>query len=212
MRLFLCRHGNTFEDGQPTPWVGKTEDMPLTRKGMLQAKDMALFLKTQNINPAAVYAGSLTRLISHAAIICDQMELGKGPLRTSKLDELDYGLWAGLTSKEIRTLGLSDDLDQWETGAKWPVNSGWGESECGVISRIKSFLIELRKEYKPEDTVIAVTSNGLLRFFLRFCGEDFNRALESSQLKVKTGNYCILEYAEDKWHSAAWNKSPVVSK
>jgi hypothetical protein len=36
--LILARHGNTFDDGQQTVWVGAQIDLPLASKGREQAK------------------------------------------------------------------------------------------------------------------------------------------------------------------------------
>jgi probable phosphoglycerate mutase len=175
---------------------------------MEQAKATARALHIQEIRPAAVYAGTLSRLTGYAAILCDHLDLAKGPIRTCLLDEVNYGVWGGLTSEQIQDLGLAADLKGWENEGIWPQKSGWEESEVEALIRVKTFLRRIQEQHPQEATLLAITSNGLIRLFLRFCGDEYQTALKAGKLKVKTGNYCVLEQADGKWRSAAWNQDP----
>jgi broad specificity phosphatase PhoE len=61
MQLILARHGNTFESNETPTWVGAQNDLPLTAAGLKQAKNLALYIKNNNIKLDAVYCGPLRR-------------------------------------------------------------------------------------------------------------------------------------------------------
>lgn len=208
IRLILVRHGNTFEAHEKPTQVGSRTDLPLTEKGRSQAEQMALFFESKKIRPAAIYRGPLKRQIETARIIGqffrtdDQLE----PI----LSEIDYGPWEGLTSEEI--------------GAKWPQayadwteEARWAETVFGgkpPLKAIELWLIHLRKTYMPGDTVIAISSNGLIRFFYSFLKTEWERLVQNRQmekLKVKTGHFCDLLLFDDRLEVNSWNAAPKFS-
>ncbi|MCL4553141.1 MAG: histidine phosphatase family protein, partial [Candidatus Marsarchaeota archaeon] len=91
IRLFLLRHGNTFETGQTPVQIGAKTDLPLTNKGREQAAAFAQFM-TQLPTPAAIYAGSLKRQIETAQIVAQALHAETLlHLNEEALTEIDYG-------------------------------------------------------------------------------------------------------------------------
>ena len=93
MKIFLCRHGETAWSlsGQHT---GHT-DLPLTEKGILQARDLAS--KLPKISWTAVYTSPLQR----AKASCENAGFSQQMIVEPKAVEWDYGDYEGLTSIEI---------------------------------------------------------------------------------------------------------------
>jgi len=210
VRLFLVRHGNTFAEGETPRQVGKKTDLPLTEKGEQQARRMGLWLCKTGILPEKIFAGCLQRQQKAAQIIAGQLE--PPPLvRTGDdaLDELDYGAWEGLTSAEIEAQ-WPNQYRQWNESALWPADI-FGGSCANRLLLIEEWLQDLRRDCRPGETVVAVSSNGIIRFFCTFVPGMFERISAERQmktLKVGTGNYCEMQILPDCLSVVSWNQVP----
>ncbi len=205
IRLILIRHGNTFETGQTPTQIGSRTDLPLTEKGRSQAERMARFLETENLLPSAIYRGPLKRQIETARIIGAKFRLED--MSEPVLTEIDYGPWEGLASEEIGK--------KWPRQyAEWTDESRWAEGIFGGNSPlldIEKWVSYLKKTHRPGETILGVTSNGLIRFFYALLKEQWNQLVQNRQmetLKVKTGHYCELLLFEDRIEIKRWNGSP----
>lgn len=204
MLLILARHGNTFNKGEKTYRVGNSNDLPLVENGVAQAQTFAKVLLEKNIKPAAVYCGPLQRTRKFAEIIVSGLDLHEQPIVDERLNELNYGVWAGLDDEAIREkVGL--DFDGWEKYGKWPQNSKWPEVENEVVQQVRSFAKHLVEKYNPEDVVLAVSSSGKLRYFLKLIKNEFEDRIKSGNIKVGTGNACVIAYDRSKFELIAWN-------
>lgn len=209
MLLILARHGNTFNKGEKTYRVGSADDLPLVEKGLEQAQAFANALLEKSIKPVAVYCGPLQRTRKFAQIIIKSLEmeslgLPMDVIVDERLNELNYGDWAGLDDEQIRAK-FGAELDDWEKYGKWPEYSKWPETEEEVIGQVRSFVQDLAKTYKSQDTVVAVSSNGKLRYFLKLIENEFENRLKSGNVKVGTGNACVLKFNGTKPELVAWN-------
>jgi probable phosphoglycerate mutase len=207
MLLILARHGNTFEKGEKTYRVGNAQDLPLVEKGLEQAQAFASALIEKSINPVAIYCGPLQRTRTFAGIIASKLDISQEPIVDVRLDELNYGAWSGLADDKIKEK-FGSDLDNWEKHGKWPENSRWPESEKDVIHKVKSFVRELTIKYRSEDVVLAVTSNGKVRYFLKLIEHEFDNKLKTGTLKVGTGNACVVAHDGKQFEIVAWNINP----
>lgn len=182
MRLILARHGNTFEAGQTPIQVGARTDLSLTAEGKIQAQALANYVR--QLNPAAVFAGALKRQIEMA------QPLGVVQVEAA-LTEIDYGLWEGLTTEEIKA-GWPTEYTAWNLG-KWP-DGIFGNTYEWHRQRIDDWLRRLQKQY-AEKTVVGVTSNGIIRLF-------------HPGPKVKTGHFCELLVLTSSLEVKQWNAKP----
>ncbi len=189
IRLILARHGNTFEKGETPTQVGARSDLPLTAEGRKQAEALAGCL-----TPHVVYAGSLRRQIETA------MLFGKKHTLEPALTEIDYGLWEGLTTEEI-TDRWPEEYTQWTTKGIWQEGIFGGSLEEHQ-RKIANWLEFLRSTYKNGDTILGVTSNGIIRLFYPTTVENVE------QLKVKTGHFCELNLLDNSVEVVSWNTKP----
>ncbi|MFH1254705.1 MAG: histidine phosphatase family protein [bacterium] len=204
MLLILARHGNTFNKGEKIYRVGNANDLPLVEKGLEQAQTFAKVLLEKNIKPVAVYCGPLQRTRKFAEIIVSGLDLHESPIVDERLNELNYGVWAGLDDEAIREK-VGADFDGWEKHGRWPQNSKWPETEKEVVHQVRSFAKSLAEKYNPEDVVIVVSSSGKLRYFLKLIENEFEDRIKSGNIKVGTGNACIVAYDRSKFELVAWN-------
>lgn len=208
MELILARHGNTFETGENPTWVGCNNDLPLTKEGIEQAKNLALFLKRTNVTLNAVYCGPLQRTLVYAKTIINELQINSQPIVDLRLNEIDYGKWSGLTSAQIQEQLGREELEAWEKYSKWPTESGWKSSEAIVTAEIKSFAEDLIKKYQSDAKILAISSNGRLRYFLKLISNEFETRVKNQNLKIATGNFCKINYNNNQWHLEFWNVKP----
>lgn len=108
MPLLLVRHGHTewSRDGR---YQGRT-DLPLISEGRRQARQLGQRLK--GLGVATVFTSPLRRAAETAAIVAETLGLDT-PTVDSRLAEIAYGQWEGLTQAEIR-LGWPEQLRRWK--------------------------------------------------------------------------------------------------
>lgn len=184
--------------------MGARTDLPLTAQGRKQAEAFAAYLKAQGIAPDAIYAGPLRRQAQSAEIIGGAFST-QPRLDQPALNEIDYGYWEGLTTEEL--------LQKWkEPYLEWTHEGKWADGIFGTNRRdhlelIGNWMIHLCLAYPPGSTLVAVTSNGLLRFFHPQWRE-IAAAKQMETLKVKTGHFCELHLFPDRTEIISWNTAP----
>lgn len=152
--LLLIRHGQT-------PWnaLGKIQgctDIPLEDAGRLQAQ---LLSEKLNGDFSAIYTSPLQRAQETAAILAGPSMLS--PIATDGLREINFGLWEGLTFKEVAAqypeayaLWKQDEFEA-------PLCGGDGSiKECSL--RAKDCILELVKKH-PGETIVGVSHGGLIK-------------------------------------------------
>lgn len=205
IEVLLVRHGNTFEAGEVPRQVGARSDLPLTQKGKEQAEAMASRLSATKICPKAIYAGELQRQRVAAEMIGHHLGVKHSPALT----EIDYGLWEGLTSEEIGCR-WPEDYARWTMQGVW-AESIFGTSLCDHMHHINQWIDDLRTEYAPGDTVVGVTSNGVMRLFYSLLTESWQHLSHTKQiekLKVNTGHFCRLHLSQSAIEVKDWNVKP----
>jgi len=208
--LILSRHGNTFGPGDRVFWVGAKNDLPLVEAGIAQAQNLADALVASGITLDAIYCAPLQRTRQYAEIV-KRSAHSKAPLIVEeRLNELDYGQWSGLNDEEIGKRFGTKDLENWNDSGIWPAQGGWGKSENDVIEETGSFAKELLDAYGKDASVLAVTSNGRLRMFLKLFPDIFADYSRRKMLKVATGKVCLfVEKDAGNLTLAAWNAEPM---
>jgi len=208
--LYLVRHGNTFESWETPRQIGCQTDLALTSSGKDQAKKVGAYFKKQNVLPAKIFAGKLKRQAESARLIASELNLNSNTVETLPLlDEIDYGVWEGLAPDEIKAEWPKEYAD-WTGRAEFDpmlVPENVGER----IAAIHSWIAALRGAFKPGSTVIAVTSNGVMRLFYSLLPkewEELKAKAKLDDLKVKTGNFSELKIDSKSVSVKRWNTSP----
>ncbi|MBX9771852.1 MAG: histidine phosphatase family protein [Candidatus Obscuribacterales bacterium] len=207
MRLILARHGNTFNPEDKVVWAGATNDLPLVKKGLEQANAAAAYLIAEKITPQAIYCSPLIRTKKFAEILVERLGLNYQPTIDKRLMEIDYGQWTGLSDQEIIDQFGVDQLKKWTEFSQWPEQGSWGNSEQSVTSDVQSFAKEMQTKH-ANDTIIAVSSNGRLRYFLTLITDEFEKRRQMKKVKVGTGRLCELISTNGKFQLNYWDRNP----
>jgi broad specificity phosphatase PhoE len=209
MLLLLARHGNTFEAGEKTVWVGARTDLPLTEKGREQAGALATGLDPIKSVIKRVISGPLKRTREHAAIAAGQLGLNASMGIDERLREIDYGAWEGRTSAEIKALGGGTELKFWNEQGQWPRSPSWTPSAEAIAGNVAKLAQELAQEIAGGNAALLITSNGILKFFLKLVPGAFDEMAAKGKLKVATGNCCALRCRERVWEVTFWDRNPL---
>lgn len=198
--LILCRHGNTFEDGQKVVMVGAKEDLPLTEKGRSQAAAVGEVFKRHALALQAIYTGPLkrTRESAHsiAAIAAQELQ----PIVEPRLTELEYGEWGGLSDNQIAARWGAQVLEDWHIRGIRPRAVTFTPSEDQLERDARAMLDDFAG---LQGLTLVVTSNGRLRQFGRVISNDTSRSW-----KVGTGRTCVIERSGGRWSIVGWDCTP----
>lgn len=198
--IIFVRHGNTFERNEQPRFVGSREDPPLTEKGRRQLEAVGSFVRDSELKPRLVYSGPRLRQKESAEIICRIINQGITATVDPLLEEIDYGLWEGLTQSEIASR-WPVEYKAWQESDIWP-ESIFGVSKKEFKNKIESWLNTARATDK---NIVVVTSNGVLRMV----HEIIKAGKISPSSKVKPGNICAISFLNGASEVLYWNREPV---
>jgi len=155
-RLILIRHGQVEERFEGR-FVGST-DAVLSAAGLRQAQDLAAWLAGKN--PGACFCSPLQRCTATARAAVAGLSLQ--PELDPDLREVDFGEWDGLSFPDIagRDAAAVDRWARFEPGFRFP----GGESIADFTRRIGA--AAERMAAAPQETVVAFTHGGVIRFML----------------------------------------------
>lgn len=186
--LFLIRHGET-EWTKERRFQGSS-DIPLTKRGMKQAKAVAECLKRYGID--RIYASPLGRARQTAAPIARLLR--KKINYDKRLRELGFGVWEGRTSREL----LSDKKSQY---AKWClgkiVTPKRGEKISDFRKRVRSFLSDVTRQRSSASAkkIAVVTHGGPVKIILFEALRLPFRSLWS--FRIETASISVLGIGKD---------------
>ncbi len=159
-RLLLIRHGET-------EWTARKRysgrgDVPLSDRGVLQARATAARVTRLAPAVAAVVSSPLSRCTATAEVIAQAV--GGAPVVTENdLIECDFGEWEGRTFAEVREQ-WPGELDAWLASPS--VAPPGGESFNAVTKRVRRAVAMLLKTY-PGETVVVVSHVSPVKIALR---------------------------------------------
>ena len=158
MKLILVRHGET-EWVRQSRYQGAT-DISLNRTGILQARAVGKIVKEEK--PSVIFSSELLRARQTAQEIAKQCR--KELKIDHRLNELSFGKWEGFYHAVIAKKFPKAARDWYS--AKWTSLPPGGESLKSLGKRINSFLSDLSKHYRKNETYVVVAHGGTIRMFL----------------------------------------------
>lgn len=188
MLLYLTRHGET-------EWnrIRKTQgirDIPLTDLGRIQAEALGQRLKELKTIDV-IYCSDLSRARETAEIIGDKLKLK--PIPNHFLREVSFGIWEGLSTKEIETR-YPGGLSRWRNDLSFSPKDG--ESLLSVQGRISSFIRMVEKEHEENYNNILVVSHAVTTkvLILNLMGIPLNLL---TRFKISQASLNLLNIEED---------------
>jgi probable phosphoglycerate mutase len=146
LTLYFCRHGET-EANVEKRFQGRTRDTPLTATGREQARTTARTLKAavQEVDVLAYLASPLPRACATMEIVLGELGLPERCYSTDpRLQEIDLGIWDGLTDAEARALDPA--MFEKRGNDKWDVRVPGGENYADVAARAESWIADLKAD------------------------------------------------------------------
>lgn len=183
-KIILIRHGET-EYNRKGRWQGWT-DMPLNKKGIQQAKQLAERFHNEIID--ALFASDLKRALQTAESLAKRLDIKTIP--TKKLRERNMGIFEGMDWKEAQEKHKSL-FKKFIDHRNETFKDHGGETIKEVNMRIKLFIKEIRKKHK--DKAVAIVTHGGTKFhILKLLAKEMPEDL-------KFGNTAITILKKDRW-------------
>lgn len=190
--LYLIRHGDTYFE--PQQRIKGRLDVPLSMQGRKQAESVAAYFT--GVRADGVYCSTLRRTQEGARLVA--CAVGKPVIVTPLLDEAGWGLWQGLSAKQV-------ERERAVTPAIWERYAPLGEHRRSMASRVGAFLNMVAIGRRGQ-TIIAVTHGGVIRTaVLSAIGLTvFDRTAFTAQ----TGTISLLKHDGECWSPVFLNCSP----
>lgn len=213
--LIIARHGNTFRPGETPTRVGAHTDLPLVEEE--RARGIGRYLRMKGLVPSRILAAPLQRTLNTARLAAEELGNPCPVQPDARFTEVDYGpdenktepevmarlgrVAAGdkadtLSAEELEALG-AEAIDLWNTRAIAP--SGWQVDVQSIISSWQ----QLAAEIAEGETLLCVSSNGVIRFAPHITG-DYAGFCAEHDIKVPTGGVCIFTCEDGTWHCSEW--------
>ena len=196
-KLYIIRHGNTFDAGDVVTRVGGRTDLRLSNSGKEQAKALGEHFAEKGITFDQMLAGPLVRTRETASLIASRLGQAITIEIEEGLREIDYGPDENQPEDTVVARVGQAALDLWEEEAI-PAED-WLVDVNGLID----FWLALFRYWQESETTLAVvTSNGIARFALKAA------EAKGQSLKLKTGSYGVLSLKDGKIDVEGWNIRP----
>ena len=196
-RLFIVRHGNTFDKGDTVTRVGGRTDLPLSASGRTQAEGLARHFATTRFTTAR--SGPLKRTRETARAILSVQPDAPELLTDLFLREIDYGPDENRPEEDVVARIGKPALEAWERDSVVP--PGWRVDPAAIIGNWQQTFAELRDQ--PGAHLI-VTSNGIARFALHAA----NAHRPDAKLGTAAWGEIVLDAEQARVE--AWNVRPPV--
>lgn len=197
-RLFVVRHGNTFDTGDTVTRVGARTDLPLSVSGRQQARQLAAHFAGTRFTAALCSPLSRTRQTARA--ILRERSDNSALLIAPFLTEIDYGPDENQPEEAVAAR-LGPALEAWDRDAVPP--PGWLVDPAALRAGWRALLARAAELPEAANALI-VTSNGIARFLPDVVDEgppDLDR-------KLKTGAWGELIVTPARSQLLTWNQRP----
>ena len=199
-KLVLLRHGQSQWnlENRFTGW----RDVPLTEKGIQEAKNAGLLIKKNNIIIDRVFSSVLERANKTAEIAITEAGINSliegenvNYTKNKKLNERDYGDLVGLNKAETSEKFGKEQVHIWRRSYEVPPPNG--ESLKDVVSRVSPYF---ENEIEPlimdnKNILIAAHGNSLRAILIKV---GLYKPEEISSIELPTGSPLCLEYENSR--------------
>ncbi len=183
MKLYLIRHGQTLWN-QEGKIQGKT-DIPLNEEGKKQAELLAKAMEQREVG--AVYSSPLKRAFETASCVAGRKGLPVIPLEG--LREVDFGLWEGMTWRDIEET-YYEDFVLWDKNPAEHTPTG-GERREDCTARCEKAMEQVLAETPKGKDAAIVAHGGILVFAALWLTR---QSQEKNEIIVKNASITTIEY------------------
>jgi probable phosphoglycerate mutase len=203
-RLYIVRHGNTFEAGESPRRIGARTDLPLAAAGLAQAEALGAHFAQRGIRFARALSSGLKRTDATAEAILRQQPHPLVLETADFLAEIDHGPDENQPEDAVLARIGRAALDLWDTETLPP--PGWDARAEWRQARWLQFAAEAVAGHR-DDAILLVTSNGAGRFALLAFG--LRPGGKTGSVKFRTGSYGLVEAGGGgKFRLLEWDRRP----
>lgn len=185
-RLFIVRHGNTFDAGDVVRRVGRRTDLALSVSGREQAAALGRYFAALTSRIDAIFAAPLRRTLETAEIIRSDINKDLPVERRADLSEIDYGPDENQPEDVVLARIGAEAMRRWNEDAAPP--HGWDVDPAALTDSWRALFKEVAAG--SEDTgALAVTSNGVARFAL----DAADHRPSNAPRKLRTGAFGVVD-------------------
>ncbi len=189
-KLILLRHGESEwnEKGLWQGWI----DIPLSGKGMADARRMGSFLKGIAIDE--VYTSKLMRAIDTAKIILEELHLNPPITENEALNERDYGIYDAKNKWQIEEEVGEEKFQRIRRG--WDTEVPGGENLKDVYERVVPYFEnEIYPKIKEGRNILISAHGNSLRALRKYLD---NLSIEDVEnLEIGIGEVYVYTYDDN---------------
>lgn len=209
LNLYIIRHAESELNNKPEIIAGRSNENPLSDKGILQANRLGQRLKNSSINFNQIYSSTAVRALETAKVVGQHLGYTSDEiLKTKDLLEIDQGEWTGKQRSLIYTPEVITQINQ----DNWNFKAPGGESQRDVEERAIRFLDQKIKPLDSEQLKsIAIFTHGfVIRCLLR--GIMNSSSKNTYTMKIDNTSITKMQYQESKdWRVQSINDSTHLS-
>ena len=203
-RLYIVRHGNTFEAGQTPRRIGSRTDLPLTAAGLAQAEALGAHFARAGVKFARALSSGLKRTRATGEAILSRQAHPLVLETADFLAEVDHGPDENQAEDAVLARIGRASLELWDAEAVPP--PGWDVRPEWRRARWLAFAEEATAAHR-DDSILLVTSNGAGRFALAAFG--LKPGGKAQGVKFRTGSYGLVEAGGGgKFRLVDWDRRP----
>lgn len=199
--LLIARHGNTFDSGETVRRVGRRTDLPLSSSGTAQANRLGKHFNNSGVLITQLLAAPLKRTQQTAEAIVAQMDVRAIIQLDPRLLEIDYGPDENQPEAQVIARIGEVAMQRWNDDAIPPPD--WDVDPVAIIADWRSLIARVRN-FRSDDVVLMITSNGIARFALDAADE----TPATAPRKLRTGAYGRIDINNDRAVVAQWDIRP----
>lgn len=194
-KLVIIRHGESTYNLERR-YTGQT-DVPLTEKGVLQAKITADYV-LKNYKIDAVYASDLDRAIETARPIAEALGL---PINTdARLREIHAGMWQGMLFADVKST-YAEEYEKYKQSGGY-IRAPKGESLEDVLNRSYAAILDIIRKNDGKTVLVSAHNGSIKVLAVPFLNQKLHETASLSNNSVTevdcdNGKYSVIKLGYD---------------
>ncbi len=130
IELYLIRHAETVMNTNLHLIGGRSNETPLTEKGIEQARELGRVMRMKEITPTKLFASPALRTLDTARYSLAEMGIDVEPIIHESLQELGQGPYEGRLREEVYTPDVLSEIKK--LGKDFKLEGGESMNEVGL--------------------------------------------------------------------------------
>lgn len=206
--LYLIRHGESEMNTTAHLIGGRSNETPLTQRGVEQARQLGMYFLANNIIPSHIFTSPAVRTIQTAESTLTAMNLAATPIVADEIQEMDQGDYVGRLRTDVYTPEVLREIDQQGKDFKLP----GGESMNDVGERMLRWVdsnVPVGTDSEPKRTF--VFGHGVAIRTLTSKIHDWDHAKTFGSITENT-SFTVFLHQDNHWQLETLGATPHLEK